>query len=205
MNTMTQIQTALLGAMRDICKIGIGKTSQASMGSGGSYRFRGIDAAMNEMSPILVNNGITVTPKYSELTIQERAKDGGKLTRFVTIKGAFTFAAEDGSSVTAEAYGEAMDSGDKATIKAQSVAFRTVLFQQFIVPIMAMDTELDGNEGSPEDEILDGLREASLDGTEALRAAYERLNPPDVLWKREAHSLKLAAQKVDHEKREAAK
>jgi len=201
---MTQIQTALLGAMRDICKIGIGKTSQANAGSA-SYRFRGIDAAMNEMSPILVNNGITVTPRYSELVIQERAKDAGKFSRFVTIKGAFTFAAEDGSSVTAEAYGEAMDSGDKATIKAQSVAFRTVLFQQFIVPVMAMDTELDGEDSSPDDSILDGLREASLDGMEALKAAYATLNPPDALWKREAHSLKLAAQKADQEKREAAK
>lgn len=200
---MTQIQTALLGAMRDICKIGIGKTSTANTGAA-NYRFRGIDAAMNEMSPILVNNGITVTPKYSELTVQERAKDGGKFTRFVTIKGAFTFAAEDGSSVTAEAYGEAMDSGDKATIKAQSVAFRTVLFQQFIVPVMAMDTELDGGDESPDDAILDGLREASLNGTEALRAAYAQLQPPDALWKREAHSLKLAAQKVDHEKRGVA-
>lgn len=202
---MTQmIQQALIGAMRDICKIGIGKTSQANTGAA-NYRFRGIDAAMNEMSPILVNNGITVTPKYSELNIQERAKDGGKFTRFVTIKGAFTFSAEDGSSVTAEAYGEAMDSGDKATIKAQSVAFRTVLFQQFIVPVMAMDTELDGQDESPEDAILDGLRDASLSGMEALKVAYKSLNPTDALWKREAHSLKLAAQRADQEKREAAK
>lgn len=198
---MTQIQTALLGAMRAISKIGIGKTSQANTGAA-NYRFRGIDAAMNEMSPILVNNGITVTPRYSELTIAERAKDGGKFTRFVTIKGSFTFAAEDGSSVTAEAYGEAMDSGDKATIKAQSVAFRTVLFQQFIVPLMAMDTELDGGE-SAEDATLDALREAAMDGTAALRAAYDTLQPPDTLWKKEAHALKLAAQKADQEKREA--
>lgn len=198
---MTQIQTALLGAMRAIAKIGIGKTSQANTGAA-NYRFRGIDAAMNEMSPILVNNGITVTPRYSDLNVTERAKDGGKFTRFVTIKGSFTFAAEDGSSVTAEAYGEAMDSGDKATIKAQSVAFRTVLFQQFIVPLMAMDTELDGGE-SGEDATLDALREAAMDGTAALRAAYDTLQPPDALWKREAHALKLAAQKADQEKREA--
>ena len=207
---MTQlIQTALLGAMRDICKIGIGKTSQANTGAA-NYRFRGIDAAMNEMSPILVKAGITVTPKYSDLNIIERVKGDpkdGKSTRFVTVKGSFTFAAEDGSSVTAEAYGEAMDSGDKATIKAQSVSFRTVLFQQFIVPVMAMDTELNGGGGEDDAEgaMLDELREASMGGTAELRAAYDKLAPPDALWKREAHSLKLAAQKVDQEKREAEK
>jgi hypothetical protein len=200
---MSQIQTALLSAMRAICAIGIGKTSQANMG-GTNYRFRGIDAAMNEMSPILVNAGITVTPKYSELNIIERIKGDpkdGKSTRFVTVKGSFTFAAEDGSSVTAEAYGEAMDSGDKATIKAQSVSFRTVLFQQFIVPVMAMDTELNGGaEDDAEDAMLNELRDASMGGTEELRAAYDRLTPPDALWKREAHSLKLAAQRVDAKK-----
>lgn len=201
---MTQIQTALIGAMRDICKIGIGKSKQADTG-GAKYRFRGIDDAMNEMSPILINNGITVTPRYSELTVSERVKGDpkeAKALRFVTVKGAFTFAAEDGSSVTAEAYGEAMDSGDKATIKAQSVAFRTVLFQQFIVPLMAMDTELDGGE-SADDAILDGLREAAMNGTAALRTAYDTLQPTDTLWRREAHALKLAAQKADQEKREA--
>jgi hypothetical protein len=195
---MTQIHSALIGAMRDICKIGISKTSKADMG-GTRYNFRGIDAAMNELSPILVNNGITVTPKYSDLTITERAKDGGKATRFCSVKGSFTFAAEDGSSVTAEAYGEAMDSGDKATIKAQSVAFRTVLFQQFIVPVMAMDTELEGSEDDPDADTLSELREAALDGTDALRAAYDRIQPTDALWKREAHSLKLAAQEADKE------
>ena len=147
--TTTNIHTALVAAMRDICKLGIGKTSQASAG-GANYRYRGIDAAMNEMSPIFVNNGITVTPRYSELTTVERVRGApadGKFSRVVTVKGSFTFAAADGSFVTAEAYGESIDTGDKATIKAQTVAFRTVLFQQFIVPLVSMDSELD-NDGA---------------------------------------------------------
>jgi hypothetical protein len=115
--------------------------------------YRGIEAAMNEMSVILIKCGISVTPSYSDLVMFERAKGEGKATRFATVKGAFTFtAAEDGSSVKCEAYGEAMDSGDKAVTKAQSVAFRTALFQQFVVPTMAMDPEEggDGDEGDPE-------------------------------------------------------
>jgi hypothetical protein len=156
--TEQMIQKALLGAMHDIAKIGIAKLGKADAG-GARYNFRGIDQAMNEMSPILVNNRITVTPRYSELNVAERSKGDGKFMRFVTIKGSFTFAADDGSSVVAEAYGEAMDSGDKATIKAQSVAFRTVLFQQFIVPLMAMDTELDHDE---DDEPTDGMSPGQL-------------------------------------------
>lgn len=148
-----KIHAAMVGAMRDICRIGIGKNKKASTG-GATYAYRGIDDAMNEMSPILVNHGITVTPRYSELTVAERVRGepkDGKFSRCVTVKGSFTFAADDGSSVTAEAYGESIDTGDKATIKAQTVAFRTVLFQQFIVPLMAMDSELDDGEetGAP--------------------------------------------------------
>lgn len=190
-----QIHTALIGAMRDICKVGIAKLSKADMG-GTRYNFRGIDAAMNELSPILVNHGITVTPKYSDLTITERAKDGGKATRFCSVKGSFTFAAEDGSSVTAEAYGEAMDSGDKATIKAQSVAFRTVLFQQFVVPIMAMDTELDSDDG---DDELDSWRATALEGMKALQARYQAEPPMKSFWGKHSQSLKDAAKQADAE------
>ena len=136
--------------MRDIARIGIGKTKTADTGQA-KYKFRGVEDAMNEMSPIMVNHGITVAACYSDLMITERDKGGGKATRFVTLKGTFTFSAEDDSSITAEAYGEAMDSGDKATIKAQSVAFRTALFQLFVVPTMSMDTELDDHDDGATD------------------------------------------------------
>jgi hypothetical protein len=142
---MSTIHDALLKAMHEIAKTGIAKTSKASLG-GANVNYRGIEAAMNEMSLVLIRCGINVTPSYSDLVITERAKAEGKATRFATIKGAFTFAAADGSSVVCTTYGEAMDSGDKATVKAQSVAFRTALFQQFVVPTMAMDPEEGGDD-----------------------------------------------------------
>lgn len=135
---MSGIHTAIKQAMIDIAKTGIAK---ASRNKDQGYNFRGIEAAMNDMCPILIKNGIIVCPSYSEFAASEReSKSGGKL-RFVTLKGTFRFEAEDGSFVTGEAYGEGMDSSDKATSKAQSVAYRTALFQQFVVPTMAIDPE----------------------------------------------------------------
>jgi len=135
---MSKIHGAILEAMRAIATTGIAK---ASRNKDQNYNFRGIEAAMNEMSPILIRTGISVTPSYSELSISEReSKSGGKL-RFCTVKGAFKFEADDGSFVVGEAYGEGMDSSDKATAKAMSVAYRTALFQQFVVPTMAVDPE----------------------------------------------------------------
>jgi hypothetical protein len=145
---MSQIHTAVRGVMRDIAKTGIAKLKKnAAQG----YNFRGIEDAMNEMSPLLISNGITVTPSYSDLHIVDRVKGDpseAKATRFATVKGSFKFEAEDGSFVASECYGEAMDSGDKAVTKAQSVAFRTALFQQFVVPFMAMDPEEEGDDDS---------------------------------------------------------
>jgi hypothetical protein len=143
---MSKIHAALIDAMREIAKTGIAKSLKASLG-GATVNYRGIESAMNEMSVILIKCGISVTPSYSDLVLFERPKPDGKATRFATVKGSFTFtAAEDGSSVKCDTYGEAMDSGDKAVTKAQSVSFRTALFQQFVVPTMAMDPEEDGDD-----------------------------------------------------------
>lgn len=193
---MSTIYTALVAAMADIAKTGIAKTSRADLG-GAKVNFRGIEAAMNEMSVVLIRHGISVTPAYSDLTITERDKGGGKATRFVTVKGRFTFAASDGSSVACECYGEAMDSGDKATTKAQSVAFRTALFQQFVVPTMAMDPEADGEEEETDDALLAEFRDAALGGAAALREFFKSKKPPEAFWRIHGDSLKAAAAAAD--------
>jgi hypothetical protein len=192
------IQTALLAAMKEIAARGIAKMSSANLG-GSTVKFRGIEIAMNEMSVVLIHCGITVTPEYSELSITERAKaEAGKATRFATIKGTFTFAAEDGTFVRCTTYGEAMDSGDKATIKAQSVAFRTALFQQFVVPTMAMDIEVDEDEPA-EDDLPEDAKLAAESGLEVYQQFWKNAS---VARKREigeaAHErLKAIAKKAD--------
>ena len=194
---MSKIQTALNAAMRDICKIGIGKTQK---NEAQNYRFRGIEQAMNEMSPIMVNHGISVAARYADLTVIDRAKGDpkdGKATRFVTLKGTFTFTAEDDSHIISEAYGEAMDSGDKAVIKAQSVAYRTALFQLFVVPTMSMDSELDDSGDAGEDPLLDEFREAAMGGVASLKKRYEKEPPPAAWWARHNASLKEAASVAD--------
>lgn len=168
--TPTGIHAAILEAMRAIAKTGIAKLKKADLG-GARVNYRGIDDAMNEMSGILIRCGITVTPRYSDVQISERVKGDpkdAKAIRFALVKGHFTFAAADKSSVECEVYGEAMDSGDKALTKAQSVAFRTALFQQFVVPTMAIDPEAHGDDDSGEGPAAEALAAA-----EAGMAAYQ--------------------------------
>ncbi len=202
---MSKIQSAVLGVMKDIATTGIAKL-QRNVQQG--YTFRGIESAMNELSPLLVKHGITVTPGYSELQIGERFRGDpkdGRAIRFCTLKGSFKFSAEDGSFVVSECYGEAMDSGDKAVTKAQSIAFRTALFQQFVVPTMAMDPEsyIDPNDETlpigpaPSQDLLDAATSAANAGLEAYRSFWQSAMPDERMALAARHAeLKAVAQRV---------
>ena len=99
------------------------------------FSFRGIDAVVNAVSPALRKHGVVVTPDVRSI---ERAtvEVGRNRTPMghVTVVVAYTFTAPDGSSIVTSAAGEAMDSGDKATPKAMSVAYRTALLQALCLP-----------------------------------------------------------------------
>ena len=163
---------------------------------------------MNELSPLLVKHGITVTPGYSELLIHERFRGDpkdGRAIRFCTLKGTFRFTAEDGSCVTSECFGEAMDSGDKAVTKAQSIAFRTALFQQFVVPTMAMDPEsyIDPNDEelpigpAPSSDLLEAATTAANAGLDAYRSFWQSSMPDERMALASRHAeLKALAQRV---------
>lgn len=57
----------------------------------------------------------------------------------------------------------------------------------------------DGAGGNDVDPLLDEFRAAAMNGTQALRARYERNPPPDAFWAQHAKALKAAAKKVDEE------
>ena len=195
---------AMNKAMEEICRLGVGKARKAQAG-GANYNFRGIEDAMNEMSPILVRNGIVAVPRFTEQTITERVKGDpadGKATRFAVVKGVFTFYAEDGSSLEAQCYGEAMDSGDKAMTKAQSVALRTALFDVFMVPTMSMDPESEHYDGFVEPEGLDDARNAAMGGTASLKAWWEsQTNDMRISLGKHLADLKKAAASADADKK----
>jgi len=99
------------------------------------YSFRGIDDMYNVLSPLLAANSIVVLPAYSERQVVEREGKSGTALFYTTLRGDFTFrSAEDGSEVKATTYGEAMDSGDKATNKAMSAALKYAFMQTFTIP-----------------------------------------------------------------------
>lgn len=99
------------------------------------FMFRGIDDVYNALAPALVKHGLVILPRIIERTVTERATQKGGVLFYVVVKAEFDFVAvEDGSKHTVVTFGEAMDSGDKATNKAMSIAYKYAAFQAFCIP-----------------------------------------------------------------------
>ena len=113
----------------------IGKTSQNKQQG---FMFRGIDAVMNAINPALVKYKLFIVPEVLEQTREERQTKSGGALIYSVCKIKYTFYAEDGSSVSSIVIGEGMDSGDKATNKAMSIAFKYACFQVFCIPTEEM-------------------------------------------------------------------
>ena len=125
----------------------IGKnTKNAQQG----FMYRGIDAVMNALNPALVKYNVFVVPEVLEQKREERLSSKNATLLYSIIKVKYTFYAEDGSSVSAVVIGEGMDSGDKATNKAMSIAFKYACFQVFCIPTEEMAKD-DPDAYSPEE------------------------------------------------------
>ena len=102
------------------------------------YVYRGIDDVMNTFQPLLAKHRVFVVPEVLNQQRQERTTDKDRTLLYSILTMRYTFYAEDGSSVSAVVIGEGMDSGDKASNKAMSVAMKYAMFQVFCIPTEEM-------------------------------------------------------------------
>jgi hypothetical protein len=106
------------------------------------FNFRGIDAVVNAVAPALIDAGVIVVPNvrtYEHGTVEVGSKRTPMGHARVVVE--YTFHGPDGDSIMCSAPGEAMDSGDKATAKAMSVAYRTALLQALSLPTTETDPD----------------------------------------------------------------
>lgn len=116
----------------------IGAVGKKSKNQQQGFMYRGIDAVMNAINPALVKNKVFVVPEILEQTREERQTSKGGTLIYSICKVKYKFYADDGSFVEATVIGEGMDSGDKATNKAMSIAFKYACFQVFCIPTEEM-------------------------------------------------------------------
>ena len=128
-----KVYQAINAIQSDLSKTGIEKNRRNQQGSG--YNFRGIDDVYNAIAPLLATHKLCILPRMLSRHCDERlSKSGGSLF-YVTVEAEFDFvSSEDGTKHTVKTFGEAMDSGDKATNKAMSAAYKYAAFQAFAIP-----------------------------------------------------------------------
>lgn len=125
------VYKAISAVMLDLSKEGISKDRKnESQG----YKFRGIDDVYNALSSALSKHHLVCLPRVLAREVVERTTAKGTVLFYVTVDVEYDLVAEDGSKHTVKTYGEAMDSGDKATNKAMSAAFKYMAMQVFCIP-----------------------------------------------------------------------
>lgn len=176
------VHAALVAVMRDVQ--GLAKRER-NTAPGGNYNFRGIDAVMNAVGPALREHSLAViascrSADYAEIHVGKDRRPMGH----ARVVMEYTLIGPDGSTLTGSAPGEAFDSGDKATAKACSVAYRTWLLQTLCLPTDEPDPDASTHERapSPRDVVLAHHRgdfDAAVSA--AAAAGYDNLRDPQQL------------------------
>lgn len=132
----------IYGKMADILT-DIGTIEKTQRNAGQGWMFRGIDQFMNALHPILAKHRVVCIPMVAG---ESKVETIGKMVHIIQ-PYAYTFYAEDGSSVSGSMLGQGADPGDKAANKAASAALKYALMQTFMVPTEDM---IDGDTDNPD-------------------------------------------------------
>ena len=102
------------------------------------FKYRGIDQVYNALNPVMAELGIFIAPEVIDQKREERVTQKGAILTYTLLTMRYTVYAPDGSSVSMTVVGEGMDSGDKSSNKAMSVAMKYAMFQLFCIPTEEM-------------------------------------------------------------------
>lgn len=158
--TVPKVYAAINAVQGELAKLGITKDRRNQQGSG--YNFRGIDDVYNTIAPLLSAHYLCILPRVLSRTVAERTSKQGGALFYVTVETEFDFvSSEDGSKHTVKTFGEAMDSGDKATNKAMSAAYKYAALQAFSIP-----TQSDNDADSSAHEVIQ--KQSAFDVVDSL-------------------------------------
>lgn len=179
--TKPSIIEALTAVKADVGAVGKGDRNTQQ-----GFMFRGIDAVLNAVAPMLIKHGVVAAPiktvaEYGTVEVGQKRTPMGHCRVTVT----YRFHGPAGDYIDAEVPGEAMDSGDKATAKAMSVAYRIALLQALSLPTDEPDPDSHSYERSPLDvpepvtdpAWLEGIEQAigAADSAMALQLVGQRI------------------------------
>lgn len=142
-----KIFAAIAAIMNEVGSIGKDRKN-AQQG----YNFRGIDDMYNAIHPLFKEHQVFITSTVLDSKREERQTQKGTGLIYSIVRVKFTFWTVDGSNIESVMEGEGMDSGDKATNKAMSVALKYALMQMFLIPteeLAGMDPDAESHQVKP--------------------------------------------------------
>lgn len=191
MKTQNQIEApkvfqAIANVAAEMAKIGIGKDR---LNPQQNFKYRGIDDLYNVLGPVMAKNKLIVLQTAETRDSFEKTSKNGSAIYYVILKITYTFvSSEDGSSYSITTFGEAMDSSDKATNKAQTSAYKYAMIQTFAIPIVGEENDPDhtSHENKPSarpitkpapnrqqiEKLFDRVRAGEKDVLEKFQAAF---------------------------------
>ncbi|MEU9198879.1 ERF family protein [Streptomyces sp. NPDC048332] len=136
---MVPVHLAWLRVRKDVRAIAKGEIY-----NGGSTRFnfRGVDTVVNTFGPITLRHGINVLPVQVDATYRDTTTSKGNKMRECTVRVSWLIVGPKGDTLPPlQTQGEALDSADKGTAKAQSVALRVLLLTGGLTPTHDADPD----------------------------------------------------------------
>lgn len=161
------VYAAIAACTKALSRTGIEKSRQNTQQG---FAFRGIDDVYNALSSVLAQHQLCIIPRVVRREVTERQTQRGGVLFYVVVEVEFDLVcAVDGSTHMARFCGEAMDSGDKATNKAMSAAYKYMALQLFCIPTEAdNDADAHHHDVAPQDN---GPTEAGQAVLKAIAAA----------------------------------
>lgn len=129
----------------------VGAVGKDGWNSQSNYKFRGVEAVVDAVAPALCEHGVLIVPQLisAEYVMVTAGKNRTEMSS-VRLKVRFLWIGPEGDFLESSVAGEAFDSGDKATAKAHSVAYRTTLVEVLSIPTNDRDPDKDTYELSGE-------------------------------------------------------
>lgn len=128
---MVPVHLAWLRVRHEIRAIGKGEKYEEGRTR---YMFRGTDTVVQHFGPVTLKHGVNVLPVKTETAYGTKNTKSGGTMRECSVIVTWHIMGPTGDVIVTQTAGEALDTSDKATTKAQTVALRNLLLNGGLIP-----------------------------------------------------------------------
>ena len=188
--TLTVFQ-AVSAVMNDVRAVGKDRFNKHQQ-----FNFRGIDGVMNAVGPALREHGVIAVPMVEEANYSTAQTTRGATMSTVNVRMRVRWYGPAGDYFDSVTYGEAFDSGDKATAKAHSVAFRTAILETLCLPTEESDPDEHSYQRASQQE-LEQQRREQQQAEEQAKQVYLKQQYDRVLEAEKAGDAEMVKRAID--------